>query len=466
MIAALQKSIVATTLALVLGGCVTTNSELDYAKHRKQMNDFIAHTDIAESLTGQDEINWWQQLNSAQLNRLVSDALAKNYDLKSTQLKLQSSLARLGAQKAQHLPQGGLNLTSSRSKDVVSGITKQSSGNVSFDWQLDLFGRINALVNAANAAALSQAEQVRLLQIEITSSVVNGFISYQGNLQKKQIIEQQINALKQSIEVLQARFDEGSTSELDLNRTKAQLNQQQALLPEIEFMLYRDLTTLGLLTGKLASDIKLEDELNIIEAKLPLSLAQPSEAIAMRPDIAQALYRYGQADALSIAAKRALLPTISLSGFAGLLGIDSYGLSNTQQQWQVTPQIEWSLLSYPALLAQKDAEQLLSEAAYSEYKQVVLEAISETELSLKLLVKEQNQLVFANNRYLFANKAFSQAEAMYEEGQIPYLALLDARQDVLKAQENAVDSAVSSLLAKVNAYHAFNGRWSNALSQN
>ena len=53
---------------------------------------------------------------------------------------------------------------------------------------------------------------------------------------------------------------------------------------------------------------------------------------------------------------------------------------------------------------------------------------------------------------------------MYQEGQIPYLELLDARQDVLIAQENAVDSTISSLLAKVNAYHAFNGRWSYALA--
>lgn len=460
---AIKKSIIAATLAVLLTGCVTTTDEQDYAQHRQQMATFINQSSSNENLTGQDEINWWQQLNSPQLNALVGQALTNNYNLQATQLQLQSALARLGAQRAQHLPQGGLDATSSRSKDVQNGITKQSSANVGFDWQLDLFGKISALVNAANAAALSQAEQVRLLKIEITSSVVNGFISYQGNKQKQQIIQQQIDALKQSIEVLQARFDEGSASELDLNRTKAQLNQQQALMPEIEFLLYRDLTTLALLSGQLASDIKLSDELSIIDTQLPLSLAQPSVAIAMRPDIAQALYKYGQADALSVAAQRALLPTISLSGFAGIFGVNSYNLSNSQQQWQVAPKIEWSLLSYPALLAQRDAQAYVSEAAYSEYKQVVLNAISETELSLKLLIKEQDKQQFADNRYRFANKAFSQAEAMYEEGQIPYLALLDARQDVLKAQENAVDSAVSSLLAKVNAYHAFNGRWSNAL---
>ena len=122
------------------------------------------------------------------------------------------------------------------------------------------------------------------------------------------------------------------------------------------------------------------------------------------------------------------------------------------------------MLSYPALLAQRDAQQFLSEAAYSDYQQVVLKAVSESELSLQLLVNESEKQGFANNRYQFANKAFMQAEAMYEEGQIPYLDLLNARQDVLVAEESAVNFAISALLAKVNAYHAFNGRWSNAVT--
>ena len=81
-----------------------------------------------------------------------------------------------------------------------------------------------------------------------------------------------------------------------------------------------------------------------------------------------------------------------------------------------------------------------------------------------MLIKHSKQQGYADKRYNFANNAFLQAEAMYQEGQIPYLELLDARQDVLIAQENAVDSTISSLLAKVNAYHAFNGRWSYALA--
>ncbi|OKY24928.1 TolC family protein [Thalassotalea sp. PP2-459] len=456
---------VALTLLLssVIAGCTTSNNVDVHLENQQQLQHFVTEIDIASQLTGTSEINWWRQLKSPQLNLLVQEALTNNYDLTTSHLTLQSTLARLGAEKATFLPQGEITINSERTS-INNTITPNSTATLGVNWHLDLFGRISALVDAANASALSQAEQLRLLQIEVVSSVVSGYISYQGNLQKHHIISQQIDALQQSIEVLQASVDEGVTSELDLNRTKAQLNQQQALIPEIEYLLQRDNSALAYITGKTLSDLTLIDQRKVIGYDLQVHLAQPSEAIALRPDISKALYQFSHEAALSTAASKALLPDISLSAFAGILSTTSATLSNTDQQWQVSPQIEWSLLSYPALLAQRNAQQYLSKAAYNEYQKTVLNAINESELSLHKLVKESNKQQFANNRYHYANKAYLQAQAMFQEGQIPYLSLLDARQDLLAAEENAVDSAISTLLTKVNAYHTFNGRWSYALS--
>lgn len=450
----------AVLVAAFLSGCA---SKIDTQSEQNAINDFVAQANIASNVATADETNWWHKLESKQLNALVNSALANNYNLQTSQLTLKSTLARLGEQKTQYLPQGGVNIGAARS-DAPSVFDRQSSANIALDWQLDLFGRITALVDAANASAMSQAEQVRSLQIEVVSSVVKGFVSYQGNVEKQHIIAMQINALEQSIEVLQARVDEGVANELDLNRTMAQLRQQEALMPAIEYAKYSDLSTLAVLTGKLAQDIAIDNEQNLLEQSFSVALKNANSAIALRPDISRALYDFSQANSLSVAASKALLPDISLSAFAGVVSIDSTGLKNTDQQWQVAPQLQWSILSYPALLAQRDAQQFLSEAAYSDYQQIVLNAVTQSELSLQMLVNQQQQERYAKQRYGFANKAFLQAQAMYEEGQIPYLELLDARQDVLMAQENAVDTTIATLLAKVNAYQAFNGQWSYALS--
>ncbi|MDO6507313.1 TolC family protein [Colwellia sp. 4_MG-2023] len=443
----------------VLSGCA---SKVDEQNYRQSMEAFVAETNVAAHLASEDEINWWQQLHSAQLNKLVNDALASNYDLKTSQLQMKSALAKLGAQKAEYLPQGGVNLGAQRT-GLADDVTRQSSANLGLNWQLDLFGRITALVDAANASAMSQAEQLRALRIEVVSAVVTGYISYQGNKQKEKILNLQITALEQSIDVLEARVQEGIASELDLNRTHAQLSQQQALLPDVSYAQYRDLSTLAMLTGRFSGDIILEDEQTILDTLFTVALAEPNKAIALRPDISRALYEFSQTNSLSVAASKALLPDVSLDAFVGIVSLGTNTLSNTQQQWQILPQIKWSLLSYPALLAQRDAQQYLSKAAYNEYQKVVLGALNDSELSLRLLSKSIAQKGYADQRYSFANKAFLQANAMYQEGQIPYLALLDARQDVLIAEDNAVNAKITSSLAKVKAYQAFNGRWSYGL---
>lgn len=455
-----QLTVASVLMVTLISGCA---SKVDVLGEQKTINEFVASAAVADQLSGADETNWWHAIKSEQLNQLVTDALAKNYDLKTSKLVLKSALARLGEQKAQYLPQGGVEVGAQRS-GLGDTNSRQSSANFALNWQLDLFGRVTALVDAANASAMSQAEQVRLLQIEVVSAVVKGFVSYQGNAEKQRIISLQIQALEQSIDVLQARVDEGVASELDLNRTLAQLRQQQALIPAIEFAKYSDLSTLAVLTGRLTQNIELTNELSVLRNKFDVTLSKPNAAIALRPDISRAIYDFSQANSLSVAASKALLPDVSLSGFAGVLSVGSNGFSDTQQQWQIAPKLQWSILSYPALLAQRDAQQFLSEAAYSDYQNVVLKALSESELSLQGLVNQAQQKRFADERYDFANKAFLQAEAMYEEGQIPYLELLDARQDVLIAQENAVETTILSLLAKVNAYQSFNGQWSYALS--
>jgi len=450
----------AALIALLLSGCA---SKVDTQDEQQKVHTFIDQSSIAERLTGEDEIDWWHNLKSEQLNQLVDDALLKNHDLRTSQLQLQSVLARIGAEEAKFLPQGGAVIGAQRG-DVVDTTPRQSSANLALSWQLDLFGRISALVDAAQASAMSQAEQGRLLQIEVVSSVVKGYVSYQGHQRKKDIILLQVEALQQSINVLEALVEEGAANELDLNRTRAQLSQQEALLPAIEYAQYRDLSTLAVLTGRLTSAVSLQYDQRLFDLPFRVALAQPSNAIALRPDISRALYQFSQANSLSVAASKALLPEVSLSAFAGVLSLGNLHLADTDSQWQVSPQIEWSLLSYPALLAERDAQQYLSEAAYSEYQQVVLKAINESELALQLLVEQGSLQRYADQRYYHANNAFLQAQAMYQEGQVPYLELLDARQDVLIAEENAVDLTISSLLAKVNAYQAFNGRWSYELA--
>ncbi|WP_199611896.1 TolC family protein [Flocculibacter collagenilyticus] len=468
-------TLLAATMMVTLTGCASNN---DYLKQSDNLNTYIASATIADELKGVSEVNWWQQLNDTTLNALVEEALTQNNALIASGKRLQAAYRQLGYEQHQYLPQGGA-LVASTKESVDNVQTESAKAGLGLSWQLDLFGRIDELISAANANALAQAELQRSLYVEIVSGVVQSYLNWHGSNEKHRIIAMQISALEESIEVLKIRVEEGYSSSLDLNRAYAQLNQQQALLPLVEQARFNNQAALAVLTGRTASDINIPDTKTVADElrtlsqyakkqftidKLRVELASPSLAIAKRPDISQALYQLAKEQALSDSARAALFPSINLTAFAGVLSVDSAGLSNTVNHWQIKPQVEWSLLSYPALMAQLDTQLLFTEAAYADYKQAVLEAIADSERSLNRLLTQTQQHQFATKRFEYANRAFEQATAMYEEGQVPYLTLLDARQDVLIAQQNAVDSTVASLISRVEAFKAFNGQWSHALT--
>ncbi|KMT65653.1 TolC family protein [Catenovulum maritimum] len=454
----MKKSLVLSAFSIWLVGCSSTADNFE-------PNQLTSSTVYINSLTSESAQHaWWKSHKSQQLNNLVQQAISSNYNLRAAQKRYSASMSMLGYEENQHWPQGGLSAETTR-QSVNGQISSESSLGVSANWQIDLFGRLSALVKAAQADSLKAKEQSVLLLSEVITGTNNSFFQWQGNQLKLRILEQQIAVLEESIEVLTARVDEGFASNLDLNRAYAQLNQQKALIPQIKSELFRHKVTLATLTGVTTEKLNLifEPELVNQELDLTISVVKPEEAIAQHPKIIMAQYDFLKQSALSDASQAALYPSISITGFAGLLNPVGSDLSSNHDAWSVTPKLTWSLLSLPALKAQAKAQALLSEAQLIEYENTLIEVISHSQLSLSQIKNAKQISQFSTKRLFHAEQAQSQALAMYEEGKVPYLDLLTARQEALLAKQAEVDSKVQFILAKISAYQAFNGGWSRAI---
>ncbi|EWH11430.1 lipoprotein [Catenovulum agarivorans DS-2] len=404
---------------------------------------------------------WWLNYKSEQLNALVINAQQNNLNLQSAAKRYAAAQQRLGANKAQYLPQGGLNAEATRAS-VANQITEEASFGLGLTWQLDLFGRISSLVDAAQAATASAYETQIAINTQVTAGVVRSFIEWQGLTLKQQIVQAQIDALNESVDVLQARVDEGFASHLDLDRTYAQLNQQLAILPQLQTQRFNLQASIAVLTATTPEQINLSFEPSLFSDNLaaPLQIKDSKQALLLRPEIGQAYYQLMQQTALSDSAKAALWPDISIGGFAGLLNPSNISLSADDDAWSVTPSINWSILSWPALQQQAEAQQTLTKAAYDNYQHSIIEVVAESQVALNNLSQSHKLTDYAGTRLSYADKALTQAQAMYEEGQVPYLDLLSARQDALLAKQAAVDAKINLMLAKVSTYKAFSGVWS------
>ena len=79
-------------VAAFLSGCA---SKINTQSEQNAINDFVAQANIASNVAKADETNWWHKLESKQLNALVNSALANNYNLQTSQLRLIEFLSKM-----------------------------------------------------------------------------------------------------------------------------------------------------------------------------------------------------------------------------------------------------------------------------------------------------------------------------------------------------------------------------------
>ncbi|RTE64290.1 TolC family protein [Amphritea opalescens] len=465
----IKLTISSLTLA-VLAGCAGAPLEQEKAQATAQFITQIDQDTMVGNINPQSELAWWQQLNDPQLNRLVEQTLNRNQNLKVSAARLRASLAQLTDQQRSLWPQGSLDVTGVRGNATSTlnpnGKTSEyTTGLTNFSWQLDLSGRIDALSAAAEAAAQDQQGQYQNMAGELVSSTVRSYLQWQNQSLRLDLTHHQLQALEDSLAILQVQVQEGIATELELNRTKSQYFELKQQLPQVATEQAQVEQTLAVLLDKQAHELDLTpiSAAQYDQLAIDVAVQSPVDALMNRGDVQSALARLTQQSQLAKSAERALYPDISLSAFAGVISAPGLNFNNTQSDWQVMPTLSWSLFSYPQLLAQLDAQTALSEANYHAYKQTLTQVLSTAEFSLRSLVQSKQQLTFAKARVNASQQAYRQANSEYQEGQLAYLDLLDARQDVLIAEQAQMTIRNQWLSAGVNVYSELSGQWSNAL---
>lgn len=468
---AMKLSVVAATVVLA-SACSTLpeyviNPTPEKAVEQRLSNDFSKYqiTHLADVAISEQ---WWQQVENQELNQLIATVLEQNQNLKASAARLRAAVAQLSAEQKSRWPQGNISVNANREKGVTTGtseIFESTSAGAALTWQLDLSGRLNALAEAANAAAENRQGIHQSLVTELVSNSVRSYLYWQNLQQQKALTQNQLTALEDSIEILDARYAEGLSTDLELNRTKAQYFELKQRLPQIAGELARVSSVLAVLQNQAVAKVQLTPLTSEQYQALnfDIQLASPLDALVHRGDLRSAVALLTQQNELTVSAERALYPDISFSAFAGVFNNQGISFSDTQSSWQVAPQLSWSLFSYPQLLAQLDTQQALSQASYYDYRNTVSQIVADTEVALQLLVQNEAQLDFAKRRSYAASKAYEIANSGYQEGQIGYLELLNARQDVLIAEQAQLVAHNLWLEANVNVYGEFSGDWSSAL---
>lgn len=304
-------------------------------------------------------LDWNSFIADRQLRQLVDLAQAHNRDLRQTLLNVEAARALYQVQRADRLPGVGLQGGGTRQR-LPGDMNATGQPQVQGSWQaglglaafeLDLFGRVRNLSEAALGEYLATEEAARAARISLGAEVVQAYLSRDGALRRLQLAQRTLQSRESSLRLTAQRRQAGTATALDHQDALGLAAQARADVERSERELRQAGNALLLLTGvedlgpylsaqsaRSAGSAQSAKSSDVPMLLQDLSAGTPSELLIHRPDIQAAEHRLRARSADIGAARAAFFPRISLTGFLGSSSADLSDLFRSgQRAWSFTP---------------------------------------------------------------------------------------------------------------------------------
>lgn len=452
-------SLMCASSLLALGACTM-------APHYERPNSPIATHEAGQPEVVAADIGWRDFYRNQQLQILIEQALDNNRDLRVATLTVEQVRAQYRIQRAQLLPT--LNLTGSGTRQRVSEalsetgesyIAEQYSAGVGIAaYELDLFGRVQSLKNAALEEYLATDEARKSAQLSLVAEVADAYFTWVANTELLSLTENTLKARQDSYAMVQRRYDSGLASELDLSQAATALHTARVDAALYRRQLATSFTALEVLVGTPldANNVQALWNDEAMLAELPERVT--SEVLLQRPDILQAEYRLRAANANIGAARAAFFPRISLTGTYGNASpaLDNLFDSGTRA-WSFSPQVTLPIFAWGANAANLDVAQLQKDVNIAVYEKTIQTAFKEVRDSLQSQSTLEAQLQAQQDLVTAAARSFELAELRYERGVDSYLEVLDSQRSLNAAQQALINMRLAKSRNQLTLYKALGG---------
>lgn len=451
--------IAATAAALVLGGCMSLAPR--YERPAAPVAAIFPLAAAPEAGTPASALPWRSFFADTRLQRLVELALANNRDLRAAVANIELAAAQLGARRADLLPTVNAGVSGQRQ---AAGEGRASSnlytaGLLVSGFELDLFGRVRSATDAALAQLAASEEARRAAQISLVASVANLHYALLSDEVLLQLTQRTLDSRRETHRLVQLRFDNGVSSELDLRASQTAVEQARVALAALQRQRQLDRNALELLVGQ-----PLPAELPAAAPWNPQALADvpaglPSEVLLQRPDVLQAEAQLKAANADIGAARAAFFPRITLTASVGAASTRLSELFSSGTAWSVAPQLLLPIFDAGRNRANLRASEAQRDIALAQYEKAIQSAFRDVADALA----GRSTLV----DQLDALQAQSQAEATrlrltdlrFRNGVASSLELLDAQRSLFAVEQQRVQVELLLLQNRIGAYRALGGGW-------
>ena len=421
-------------------------------------------------------VDWWKTFNDPELDSLIERAVRANYDLRLALGRLHESRATVSGAKWDFGPTIGTSAGYTREKlsknaqlfSLPGQKLEYGNYDAHFDatWEIDVFGSKRRTLEADTDNAAASREDLHDVLVTLLGDVARNYLEVRGAQQRLAIARKNIKAQSESIELTQARFKAGLTSELDVKQAEALLATTEAAVPPMETTLKEAIHALGVLLGKepgsLLPELTREEPIPATPPGVPVGL--PSELLRRRPDVRRAERQLASATAGIGVQTAELFPKFSLGGTAGLQSLSaSDWFTGGSRYWSAGPTVTWRVLDFGRIRAQIKAANARQEQALATYEKAVLTSFQDVENALVAYANEQTRYKALNDSVIANRRALEIANELYSKGLGDFLNVLDSERSLFGAEDQLVDSQRTVTENLVALYKALGGGWQTLL---
>lgn len=481
------SAIIAAIGIFLLTGCSLTPSEnrpilelpSAYAQAGGNQGATLAATEDpgrwkpAEPADQQMPSPWWRVFADPALVQLEEEALKANPDVAVAMARLKQARALTASSEAARAPHVDLGFGPNRQRttgtaaghgDGAPGATQTLwRAQASVAYEADIFGRVASDVTAARADEAQQRALAHQMLLLVQADVARAYFSLRQNQGEYQLLTAAVTLREEAVALLERKLGEGAVAQVVVDQARTELFSTRAEKKAVERQTALTAHALATLLGKAPATIAL-DVKPLAMAAIQLPAQMPSALLERRPDIAAAERAMVAENARIGAAKAAFFPSLSLTGSLGYESSELSNLGNWSQRTFLLGPLVGGMLSIPLLDGgRREAGLTRARARYeervAEYRKTVLQAFREVEDALVSMRTVGERIADLKDAELASARVARSERIRFDEGDVDYLAVVDAERTHLSRQQLRLQSEGERMRASVDLVRALGGGW-------
>ena len=326
-------------------------------------------------------------------------------------------------------------------------------------WQLDLFGRVRRLTEAAQAQVYASEQAQRGVVLTVVTSVSSSYIVMRALDRQLEIAQSTAANFGETARIFDRRFEAGIVSQTEVSQIRSQHQQALAAIPAIGQQVAAQENLISILLGRNPGPNPRGKTIHQLAAPPNPADAGPTPN-GRCADILQAEQNLVAANA-SIGAARALYyPTISLTGLLGSV-TTAFGdfLSGPATAWSLAAGLAGPIFTFGAIEGQVSSAEAGQRSATLAYQATIANAFRETNDALVGTRNKAQEQAMQEQRVVALRQFAHHSKRRFDAGLAGYLDVLVAENELFAAELASVRTQADRYTQLVAVYQAVGGGW-------